>query len=1402
MRTRPQIRATRGVLLVSALLALVLSSVQPAGSVLTPSVGAQGSDYFDRRTGFVTPTTDQLASVESLGATARWNRFGTPSSLIRHGAFLATGIKGDPATAARAFVSAYRGLFRLSEIGVRNLEVLNVSPMADSPGRAVFFRQRFGGLPAALDGTITVGITRGSVAYVSSSAAGDGSAPAPATLSPGEAWRRAAQDAGVEAGGAISNVRQESGWTKFDVAGLGSPQSARLAALPFPSGEVRAVYETIVSKPEALSPVGFLTYVDARSGEVLVRKDQVMELGGGPLMSHAINTGVFTGSTGDDTPGDDIPATAPDPENDCGGFHPIPAPGPNNPLDPGTQFITVTVTGIGPGSPPLPPGTVPLEDPVVYLWFVNDADTGGNDPDQVAFRQDLLTSPETFTYEVPDGNWGTYAAQVCEFSQVANFPYAGQWFTEQEGSAGGPESLLPYPPRWQALFDRAYPEFVEVATQSDPNPPVPSTDLRSIGCWEKRTPTPPEMMTAGDCVGAKELFNLASRVPWDYRPRSNAPTFTTLGNNAWTGEAWFSPLTPAEQYRPVDPRRRYFYPWTNQWAESRCSPTVFATPQRNDIDAAIVNLFAMHNWMHDWSYFLGFTERNYNAQEHNFGNSGAENDPEIGDAQAGALPPAGAYPGLLGRNNANQFVFPDGQATPTNMYLWQPFPGFYAPCVDGDFDMSVIAHEYAHLIADRMVGGPVGDLGAHQGRAQGEAYSDLNAGEFAIEHDLVPPGVNPYALGGYVTGNQVSGIRNYAIDNSPLNYSDIGYDSFGTAEEDPTSPHADSEIWGATNFDIRQALVDKYNPSFPVGDKDLQLRCSGTFVEDEDREPVHQCPGNRRWIQIMYDAWLLMTNPTMLDARDAYLAADIMRFGDPDGAGPLPDRPGPTNQAEMWLHFAKRGFGENASTASQVDPQPRANFESPMHPECTIKFSARAVDEGGAAIEGAQIYVGQYEGRVTPIADTNPATAQPGDTARFVGGVYEFVGRADGFGHHRFGRACGAGQAKEVTLFMASNWASVHKGATATGAEWNTGYPDPHQEASAGPPSQPELPAVYNLIDDTESTHASATDAEPIDQTRPAVTVDLAGDAPRVVRKVRVSALSVNEFRNFGIDEIGGRFKGVRQFAVMGCLEDLAATPPVDCDNPAATYTAHFTSGEKAFPGGMPRPLVHQSNLAVFDVPDFMATHVRFVALDNQCTGNTDYHDPDGNPAGPFTTADPDHDNDPTFSSDCRDPEPGGGTPVGELDPFLPDQDKEVRAAEFQVASAAGPTGGAVGGPRDPVVAFTMTAPPTATRGSRIEYRLTWRNFGPEAASNSRIRDVLPPGLAFVSGTRGVVYNSATRTVGWNLGTVPKGGTGTVTLTVRIKGDTPVGTVILNQAEFWGDLVVSTPAAWATVISG
>jgi extracellular elastinolytic metalloproteinase len=93
-----------------------------------------------------------------------------------------------------------------------------------------------------------------------------------------------------------------------------------------------------------------------------------------------------------------------------------------------------------------------------------------------------------------------------------------------------------------------------------------------------------------------------------------------------------------------------------------------------DVSAAVTNLFVSHNRMHDWSYYLGFTEQNWN-----FGLTEAfrQNDPVTGDAQAGAAIATPQAFALGARNNANMATAIDGSSSVTNMYLWQPQQG---PC--------------------------------------------------------------------------------------------------------------------------------------------------------------------------------------------------------------------------------------------------------------------------------------------------------------------------------------------------------------------------------------------------------------------------------------------------------------------------------------------------------------------------------------------------------------------------------------------------------------------------------------------------------------------------------------------------------------------------------------------------
>jgi extracellular elastinolytic metalloproteinase len=1067
-------------------------------------------DDFDARVGSVAPSAEQQAIVSALGAHVTWNRFGTPQSLIKYGGFLATGLSTEAEQGARQFVEANSALFRLSQQEAAALELLNDSPMARSSGHAVIFRQRFGELASGQDGLITVGITGGKVAYVSSSAAGNQGTPGPASLSATEAWLRAAANIGRSVSpSAITNVGQDFSWTSFRVAGFTGLQRVRLRALAMPGGSARPAYEVIVLDHKAF--VGYTMYVDAQTGQVWWRQNQVEQFASEAVPQLSQFTATYV-----------APA--------CGPFHgPYTAP-------PGTTQIDVYALG----TPPVDI-ILNLHHPQGTIVASSDIPAGEN--------------PEVIHYApiggVPAGN---YFVQVCPFDPNQSPPastYSGAIIINDASVQ------VPYPPKWKVF--PAYPLL-------DLTP----TDLRQVWCWEHPIAGNP----VPECQ--REVRNPWARAPWDLNVRTGVPTFTTIGNAANSAEQWLNPAAPGEGQgiRPVANDRRYIFdsPWPNSWEESKCDPAQLTQPGiSNDIRAAVVNLFAMHNRMHDWTYALGFTEINSNGQEYNFGNTlpNRENDPEVGGAQAGALvstaPPGGT------RNNANQLTLPDGVPGVTNMFLWQPRPASaYPPCVDGDYDMQVIAHEFTHFVSNRMVAGPDTNLSGDQAGQMGESWSDLNAVEYLQEYGFAPVGTeNPFAVGVYVTGNPDLGIRNYATNDSPLNYSNIGYDLI----QAENNVHANGEIWSATNIDIRSALNAKYDGQFPSSNATLQRECADGLRNPSD------CPGNRRWIQIMHDAFLLMPGATsMLDARDAYLAADVMRFGG-------------DNQVELWRAFAKRGMGEFAFSNTNNDANPKPSFESAEETnEATVTFDATAPDESGAHVN-ANIYVGHYQARAVAIADTDPANdgnpPGPGEnlldaTAKFVPGTYEMVAQAPGYGHRRFSMTVSPGQTTTLSIGMFTNWASSTKGAVASGDGAGHG----------------------NLIDDNENTQWSVTaSVGSADGTQ--VTVALAG--PKRINRVQVSSAG------------SSRFSALRQFAIHTCN---AAPANLNCTAPGS-FTNIFTSPADAFPGVRWRPVTPALALRSFAVPNTTASHVRIVMLKSQCSGGPDFTD----------TANPD--NDPLNTPDC-----------------------------------------------------------------------------------------------------------------------------------------------------------------------
>jgi hypothetical protein len=693
--------------------------------------------------------------------------------------------------------------------------------------------------------------------------------------------------------------------------------------------------------------------------------------------------------------------------------------------------------------------------------------------------------------------------------------------------------------------------------------------------WSVFQVTPPAVIVPGRdprvqwCLNPKPgcvrtVRDANSGQAWDVDLSTGQPTFTSQGNSVRDVVAWGAGTPQTLATTSVD--RNYTYPFTDQWHTSRCDPTVYTSAQRNDADAAIANLFAMHNRMHDFAYRLGFTEATWNLQQVNLTPDGLGGDAEQGRAQQNAL--GGS------RNNANQGTGRDGLPPTTNMFLWQPQAGgVYPPCVDGDYDMTVIGHEYTHAISNRMVAGPDTGLQSFQGGSMGESWSDLVAAEYLYEYGFRPPGDTPFVTGGYVTGNNQVGIRNYDMSKSPLNFSDIGYDIVGP------EVHADGEVWNATNMRVRAAFASRYGQGTPS----LQAACADGTVG------VDSCPGNRRWIQLVFDSFLLQASGqvSMVDMRDNMLAADLVRFG---GA----------NQDLIWGAFAESGLGQDA-VSGPADTDPTPSFSSPYANNATVTLRPLG-DSAGAVI---RLYVGDYEARSVPIADTDPETAIPDTFSIVPSKQFNFTAVGAGFGAHKFTTLFVPGRTQDLRLNLPRNLASTAAGAVITGDGVN----------------------LDKLGDDTEATNWASTTGVAGKQ----ITVQLAGGTPQTVTTVNVSAFLRPAIAGDADAGPQNRFSALRSFAILACDATVA-----DCTTDAGYHTV-FTSAADAFPGGAFRPTAGQLNVRSFHLNPTRATHLRLRVLNSQCTGNPLY-------AG-------EQDNDPAANTDCATASPAAA---------------QVRIAEFQ----------------------------------------------------------------------------------------------------------------------------------------
>ena len=254
--------------------------------------------------------------------------------------------------------------------------------------------------------------------------------------------------------------------------------------------------------------------------------------------------------------------------------------------------------------------------------------------------------------------------------------------------------------------------------------------------------------------------------------------------------------------------------------------------------AAVTNAFYFINAAHDYYYGLGFTEAAGNFQKDNTDKGGVGGDYVKGLAQYGGF-----------TNNASMSTPKEGISPTLKLGLFTRGTAGVTDDFDTDYSGMTIMHEYGHGVSNRLVGsGSTSCLYGMQSGSMGEGWSDY----FAISF------FNNPVVGAYESQNTIRGIRRQSYEGYSYKYEDIGNNGYEV--------HNDGEIWAATLWDIRKTLGQTITDKLVINGLKSPLPC----------------------------------NPSMTDARDTILAADVAT-----NAG--------ANRTNLWTVFARHGLGYSAN---------------------------------------------------------------------------------------------------------------------------------------------------------------------------------------------------------------------------------------------------------------------------------------------------------------------------------------------------------------------------------------------------------------------------------------------------------------------------------------------------------
>lgn len=261
---------------------------------------------------------------------------------------------------------------------------------------------------------------------------------------------------------------------------------------------------------------------------------------------------------------------------------------------------------------------------------------------------------------------------------------------------------------------------------------------------------------------------------------------------------------------------------------------------------------------------------------------------------------------------------------------------------DSGLDAGVVAHEYAHGISNRLVGGAM-EVGCllngstnsenpaanRPGEQMGEGWSDFYGLILTMQpEDLA---TQPRGVGTYLRFQNPDGpgIRRapYTTD---FAINDFTYqDVISHAAHEPSGgrglsiPHGVGFVWASALWDMTWALVDAFGFSEDVYDAD------GTA-------------GNQIALNLVTTGLKLTPcSPGFVEGRDAILEADLALYG---GA----------YAPYIWQAFARRGLGLDADQGLSTNPNDGiANFEAPEDLRGVVFLSSpnveTAIGPGGSA---------------------------------------------------------------------------------------------------------------------------------------------------------------------------------------------------------------------------------------------------------------------------------------------------------------------------------------------------------------------------------------------------------------------------------------------------------------------